>query len=204
MIPFLVLGMDAKEILKQVRLNLPQQKVELVGSIKLKSPKGYNKSMLPLKTQLNLEENKAHYAVEEMKLNIEWINDKSIFQFSKTNVKPTDEIFKTGITWNDLSLQFLWWPNARIIDSVKKINRDAWLIEISNSSHDEKFHVWIEKEMFMLLGAEKKTLHDKRIQTLSVKKIQEVDGYWYAKQIDIFHHSNKDRTVITIDQAVVL
>ena len=79
MIPFLVLGMDAKEILKQVRLNLPQQKVELVGSIKLKSPKGYNKSMLPLKTQLNLEENKAHYAVEEMKLNIEWINDKSIF-----------------------------------------------------------------------------------------------------------------------------
>ena len=43
----------------------------------------------------------------------------------------------------------------------KKINRDAWLIEISNSSHDEKFHVWIEKEMFMLLGAEKKTLHDK-------------------------------------------
>ena len=41
-----------------------------------------------------------------MKLNIEWINDKSIFQFSKTNIKPTDEIFKAGITWNDLSLDF--------------------------------------------------------------------------------------------------
>ena len=55
MIPCLVLGMDAKEILKQVRLNLPQQKMELVGSIKLKSPKGYNKSILPLKAQLNLK-----------------------------------------------------------------------------------------------------------------------------------------------------
>ena len=134
-----------------MRLNLPQQKVELVGSIKLKSPKGYNKSMLPLKTQLNLEENKAHYAVEEMKLNIEWINDKSMFQFSKTNVKPTDEIFKTGITWNDLSLQFLWWPNAHILDSVKKINRDAWLIEISNSSNDEKCRFVLRTNTHQLL-----------------------------------------------------
>ena len=29
-------------------------------------------------------------------------------------------------------------------------------------------------------------------------------GIGTQKQIDIFHHSNKDRTVITIDQAVVL
>ena len=58
--------------------------------------------------------------------------------------------------------------------------------------------------MFMLLGAEKKTLTNKRIQTISVKKIQEVEGYWYAKQIEIYHHSNKDRTIITIDENLPL
>jgi hypothetical protein len=132
LLPSLLTAQTAQEILQQVHLHLPQQSLTFSGTLNRKNANGFNRVSLPIQSTLRLGETpaRAHYHIGETTLDLHWENNQPTYTFSDATLKPTHEIDDSGMSWNDLSLGFLWWPNATLIGPARKINREAWLLEI--------------------------------------------------------------------------
>lgn len=54
----------------------------------------------------------------------------------------------TDVTFDDISMRFLYWPNAKIIEQEKILGRDAWLVQVMNPSGLGEYgsvRVWVDK-----------------------------------------------------------
>ncbi|RZO87518.1 MAG: outer membrane lipoprotein-sorting protein [Kiritimatiellaceae bacterium] len=188
----------AHQILQRVQQHLPPHPLQLSGKLYRKAPNGYNKVSLPLTATLRLGNPTptAQYQVDNQTLTLTWSNGTPHYHFSNPALQPHHEIAQSGMNWNDLSLAFLWWPNARLLGETTKINRHAWLIEIPVPNSTERLHLWIEKEMAMLLEAQWLDAHDDTQRTLRIKRIRKIDDLWIAKQLEIIHHTTGERSVL--------
>jgi hypothetical protein len=202
LLPSLLAAQTAQEILQQVHLHLPQQSLTFSGTLNRKNANGFNRVSLPIQSTLRLGETpaRAHYHIGETTLDLHWENNQPTYTFSDATLKPTHEIDNSGMSWNDLSLGFLWWPNATLIGPARKINREAWLLEIPVPNHTDHLRIWIEKEMAMLLEVQRINAKGRRLQTLRIKRLRKIDDTWFAKQIELYHHRNGDRSTIYIDE----
>lgn len=188
----------ADQILQRVRQHLPPQPLHLTGKLYRKAPNGYNKVTLPLTATLHLGNPTptARYQIDNQTLTLTWTNNAPRYQFSEPTLQPHHPIAQSGMSWNDLSLAFLWWPNARLLGETKKINRNAWLIEIPDPHSPQRLHLWIEKEMAMLLEAQWLDANNDTLRTLRIKRIRKIDELWIAKQLEILHHTTGERSVL--------
>jgi hypothetical protein len=202
LLPSLLTAQTAQEILQQVHLHLPQQSLTFSGTLNRKNANGFNRVSLPIQSTLRLGETpaRAHYHIGETTLDLHWENNQPTYTFSDATLKPTHEIDDSGMSWNDLSLGFLWWPNATLIGPARKINREAWLLEIPVPNHTDHLRIWIEQEMAMLLEVQRINAKGRRLQTLRIKRLRKIDDTWFAKQIELYHHRNGDRSTIYIDE----
>ena len=206
LLPNILSAQTAQEILQQVQLRLPQQSITFNGTLKRKTANGFNRVSLPIQTTLRLGDTPAyaHYRIGEITLELHWENNQPIYTFSDKTLDPTHEIADSGMSWTDLSLGFLWWPNPTLIGPTRKINRDAWLLEIPVPNHTDHLRVWIEKEMAMLLEVKRINAKGRRLQTLRIKRLQKIDEFWFAKQIELFHHRNGERSIIYVNETIRL
>jgi len=202
LIPLFLSAQNAHDILQQIQLHLPQQPIIFNGTIQRRTEKGFKRFSEPIQTTLRLGDipAKAHYRIGEVTLDVKWEDNEPVYVFSDISLKSHHEIGDSGMSWNDLSLSFLWWPDATLIGSTRKINRDAWLLEIPVPNHTDRILVWAEKEMKMLLEAQRINSSGKRLQTLRIKRLSKIDNFWFAKQIELYHHRNRERTIVYIDE----
>ena len=108
-----------------------------------------------------------------------------------------DVIRDTGVTYQDLSLGFLYWPRPVLQgeDTVK--TRPAWKIDLQAPPGEEAYgvaRVWIDKDSGAILrieGYDKRGLLLRRFEIVSAQKI---DGLWMLKQmrIESFNPGNPD------------
>jgi hypothetical protein len=108
-----------------------------------------------------------------------------------------DVIRDTGVTYQDLSLGFLYWPRPVLQgeDTIK--TRPAWKIDLQAPPGEEAYgvaRVWIDKDSGAILrieGYDKKGLLLRRFEIVSAQKI---DGLWMLKQmrIESFNPGNPD------------
>ena len=122
LLPNLLSAQTAQEILQQVRLHLPQQPITFNGTLKRKTANGFNRVSLPIQTTLRLSDTPAHahYRIGETTLDLHWENNQPVYTFSDKTLEPTHEIANSGMSWIDLSLGFLWWPNPALIGPTRK------------------------------------------------------------------------------------
>lgn len=121
-------------------------------------------------------------------------NETQLSEMHGGTIKPIsplhrhDQIRDTGITYQDLSLGFLYWPHPVIQgeDSVK--TRPAYKIDIQAPANEPLYGVarlWIDKESGAILkieGYDKKGLILRRFEVVSG---QQIDGLWTLKQMRI-------------------
>jgi hypothetical protein len=99
-----------------------------------------------------------------------------------------DQIRKTGITYQDLSLGFLYWPHPVLQGDDTFKTRSAWKIDLQAPSDEPLYgvaRVWIDKESGAILkieGFDKKGLLLRRFEVISG---QQIDGFWTLKQMRI-------------------
>ena len=99
-----------------------------------------------------------------------------------------DEVRDTGVTYQDLSLGFLYWPRPVLhgVDSVK--TRSAWKIDLQAPADEPLYgvaRVWVDTESGAILrieGYDKKGLLMRRFEIISAQKIE---GLWMLKQMRI-------------------
>jgi hypothetical protein len=106
-------------------------------------------------------------------------------------VSPThlhDQIRDTGVSYQDLSLGFLYWPRPVLQGEETVKTRPCWKIDLQAPSDEPLYgvaRVWIDKESGAILrieGYDKKGLLLRRFEIISAQKL---DGLWMLRQMRI-------------------
>ena len=105
-----------------------------------------------------------------------------------TGAKLHDPVGGTGLSYQDLSLGFLYWPRPELKGEDTVGIRRCWKIDLQAPANEPVYgvaRVWIDKEFGGILKIEaydKTGLLLRRFQLISPQKI---DGLWILKQMRI-------------------
>jgi hypothetical protein len=101
-----------------------------------------------------------------------------------------DKVRDSDITYEDLSLRFLYWPNAAVEGEQTMVLQKCWIVRVEppakNDSQYGKVKLWIAQESGALMQAE---AYDhsgnfaRRFKVISGQKTD--DGLWILKQMRI-------------------
>jgi hypothetical protein len=188
-IPSLVHAQEAEQILQSARMSPTSRPASLRAQIR-----GDDK---PTLLSIGLKDHVITYEFKEpdhiLLLKLEPGNTRLLEK--KNGVSKTisgthlhDVIRDTGVTYQDLSLGFLYWPRPILQrdDTIK--TRPAWKIDLQAPLGEEVYgvaRVWIDKDSGAILrieGYDKKGLLLRRFEIVSAQKI---DGLWMLKQMRI-------------------
>ena len=191
---FLCRGEDApnaRQILNAVRLNQSAQNRTLRGSLRtggrtipflLVSSAGfirYEFTDPPLTLQLRL-------GAKDSRL-------EEVTKGSAEKVTPArynTRVRDTGITYEDLSLHFLYWQKAAVEGEQTLVLQKCWIVRVEPDSPGDsqysKVQLWISKNGSALMQAEAYDSNGKVIRRFKVISGQKVDeGLWILKEMRI-------------------
>ena len=202
-LPYLLFGQTAEDILTSVKAQLPKSPLTLTGRFRHTSITGQVRTRLPAYAALHLGASppQASYQIGEQHLRIKWIDQQPTFNFSPEGVTANQPISESAMRWYDLGFSYLWWSDARLIGTSQKLNRPAWLIEVPAKNEHEVLHLWVDQSMQMLLEVQRLDAQRKKISTLRIKRLKKIDEkLFFPKLIEIINHANGERTSLTLDQ----
>lgn len=94
----------------------------------------------------------------------------------------------SGVTVEDLSLGFLYWPDARLMGTETVRTRTAWKIELRPGRRGSEFavvRVWLDQASGALLRIEGFDWEGRLLRRFEVVSGQRIDGQWMLKQMRI-------------------
>jgi len=130
---------------------------------------------------------------------------------------PTPDLFgplqASDISWTDLSLSFLWWPNATVVATNEVRGRRCYVVEVSappsvareadagRPGAYRRARLWIDAEILMLLQAEGYDMLGDCIRRLSVKSFKKINDEWMVKDLEFEELPEGPRTVLRVRNA---
>src|ERR1041385_1525201 len=139
---------SAVDILGQVRLQQSQQQLDLAGQLRSDA------TVIPFRItqtgpiirytfanpsetlQLRLGENGSR---------LDLVTENSTKKFSSSRLD--DKIGGTGVTYGDLALKFLYWPNAQVVGADNLRTRECWKLRLAASAKDSPYAsvlLWVD------------------------------------------------------------
>jgi hypothetical protein len=180
---------SAEEILNQVRLQQSAQQVDLQGQLRLEAliipfritQTGpvirYTFVSPPEVLQLRLGENGSR---------LELVTENSTQKFSAARLD--EKIAGTAVTYGDLALKFLYWPDAQVVGGEKIRTRDCWKLRLTAPAHDSPYSsvlLWVDKESGAMMRMEGYDRNGQLAKHFEVVSAQKIDGRWFLKQMRI-------------------
>ena len=180
---------SAQEILSQVRLQQSQQQLDLQGQLRSDATVipfritqtgpiiRYTFASPPEVLQLRLGDNGSR---------LDLVTENSTKKFS--NARLDEKIGGTSITYGDLALKFLYWPDAQVIGADTLRTRNCWKVRLAAPTKDSLYAtvlLWVDKESGAIMrmeGYDAKSQLAKRFEVVSAQKI---DGRWFLKQMRV-------------------
>lgn len=128
----------------------------------------------------------------------------------------------TELTWNDLSLSFLWWPDGTVAGRDNIRGRDCFVVEVPAQAQPGKppaelgasgpsgeagasdavgsVRLWIDDRLVVLIQIEEYDAEGKLMRRLSVKSIKKIGDLWMIKNMDVRRYPSHHRTQIRIEE----
>lgn len=101
------------------------------------------------------------------------------------------------VTVEDLSLGFLYWPDARLLGRETVRSRPTWKIELRPGQRGSEFavvRVWLDRESGALMRIEGFDWEGRLVRRFEVVSGQRIDGRWMLKQMRIESFSPENST----------
>ena len=145
--------LTADEVLKLVRYSYTLYDRDFTGQLRLGVVK-----KVPFLLSLKPESIRFIFSEPDQVIYLDTRNkDFSLFEgIDGKDLQPVSEekygeqIRGTDVTYDDLSMRFLYWPNARIVKQEKFKGRDVWLVRARNPDGQRGIYstvdCWIDKE----------------------------------------------------------
>jgi len=212
-------GPTAEEVLRLARYSQALQNHDLEGYIR---PKGISFKKVPFK--LTLIDKQIHFSFYKddktknglnQRISLDLKDNRYILReivAGKNEELPLERYHEkvrgTPITYEDLSMRFLYWPDPkRLPDEKGPKGRQSWVVDTANpleSGPYERMRVWVDQESGALLRIEGYNRDKKLVKEFEIRKIQRGgDGTWVLKEMRVTgidpRTGDKDETVMEIE-----
>jgi hypothetical protein len=179
----------AREILDQVRLQQSQQQLDLQGQLRSEA------TVIPFRitqtgpvirysftnpaevVQLRLGEDGAQLGL---------VLQNSTKKFSSSRLD--EKIGGTAVTYGDLALKFLYWPDGQVLGADTLRTRSCWKLRLTAPSKDAPYAtvlLWVDKESGALMRMEGYDWQGQLAKRFEVVSAQKIEGRWFLKQMRI-------------------
>jgi Outer membrane lipoprotein-sorting protein len=180
---------SAKEVLDSVRMLESRQQIDLDGQLR------ENEKVVPFHLsqtgplirysfvdpeevlQLRLDENGSR---------LDLVTDAGSEKFPVEKLK--EKVRGTGISYEDLTLEFLYWPNARVFGDETVRTRSCWKLQVVSPSRDLQYWnvlIWVDKASGALMRMEGYNWNGKLAKRFEVISAQKIDNRWFLKQMRV-------------------
>ena len=102
--------------------------------------------------------------------------------------KLNEKIRGTGISYEELALKFLYWPNARVLGDETVRTRSCWKLQSVAPSRDSQYWnvvIWVDKASGALMRMEGFDWNGKLAKRFEVISAQKIDDRWFLKQMRV-------------------
>ena len=200
---------DAQEILANVRMRQSQQQIDLHGQLR------QDGRVVPFHLVQNGPVVRYIFNNPDETLQLKLgPGDSRLDEISRTGSekvsaeKLEDSVRGTAITYADLALKFLYWPNARVIGADFIRTRNCWKLQLQAPTPDSQYAtvlLWVDKDNGALMRMEGYDGAGKLVKCFEVVSAQKIEDRWYLKQMRveaIDSRSNKvtSRTYLEINK----
>ena len=177
---------DPQELLREARMASTNKEAAVRGQLRS------GKVATPFTLTVNF--GKLHFAFDDPPRVLEVrLDDDSSGVFDaqgRAMKKGMQEPVAEGapVTAEDLSLGFLYWPDARLMGKESVRTRSAWKIELRPGKRGSEFavvRVWLDEASGALLRIEGFDWQGKLLRRFEVVSGQRIDGQWMLKQMRI-------------------
>ena len=123
-----------------------------------------------------------------------------------TGAKLAAPIRNTNLSYEDISLRFLYWPNATLLGDEIILARDSWVIELvppgAGVSQYSKVKVWISKGENAVMKMESFDSSGRSVRKYTVRSVMKRDDYWFLKQMEISGGGARKPTYLELQDVV--
>ncbi|HEV2046521.1 MAG TPA: outer membrane lipoprotein-sorting protein [Chthoniobacterales bacterium] len=180
---------SAKEILDSVRMLESRQQIDLQGQLR------ENDIVVPFRLTQTGPLIRYSFAdpeeVLELRLGedgsrLDLVTDTGTEKFDPS--KLDQKIRGTGVTYEDLALKFLYWPDARVLGDETVRTRSCWKLQLHAPSRDSQYSnvfLWVDKASGALMRMEGYDQEGKLAKRFEVVSAQKIDNRWFLKQMRV-------------------
>ena len=124
-----------------------------------------------------------------------------------TAARFDDPVRDTSITYEDLAMRFLYWPNAKVVDDDLILTRDSWEVDIvppgGAQTQYSKVKAWFSKADNAMMKMEAFDPSGKSVRKFTARGAMKSDGMWYLKTMEIVGPGGLRRaTYLELDDVV--
>ena len=180
---------SAKEILDSVRMLESRQQIDLDGQLR------DNEKVIPfhltqtgplIRYSFSDPEEVLQLRLGENGSRLDLVTDTGAEKFS--GEKLSEKIRGTALTYEDLALRFLYWPNARVLGDETVRTRSCWKLQVTAAGRDSQYWyvlLWVDKASGALMRMEGYDWNGKLAKRFEVISAQKIDNRWFLKQMRV-------------------
>src|SRR5207302_2540128 len=180
---------DAQKVLANVRLRQSRQQIDLRGQLRKDA------KIIPFRLVQNGPVVRYLFTNPEVTLQVRLgANDSRLDEITRTGAekiaaaKLDEPVRQTAITYEDLALKFLYWPNARVIGADFIRTRNCWKLQLQAPASDSQYAnvlLWVDKDSGALMRMEGYDAFGKLRKRFEVVSAQKIEDRWYLKQMRV-------------------
>ena len=178
---------SAKEILESVRMRQSQQQIDLQGQLR------QNEIVVPFQLIQSGPIVRYIFSNPDESLQLQLgEGDSQLDELSEDGVKKVAQFDRkirgTDVTYEDIALKFLYWPNANVVGQENVRTRNCWKLQLRAPSKQSQYSyvlLWIDKNSGALMRMEGYNRDAQLAKKFEVVSAQKIDNRWFLKQMRI-------------------
>jgi hypothetical protein len=180
---------SARDILESVRLHEGRQQIDLRGRLR------QNDVVIPFQLTQTGPVVRYSFSNPDQALQLQLgEEDSRLEEISKEGaekIAPAQfdhKIRGTDVTYEDLSLKFLYWPNAELLGSDNIRTRACWELQLRPPNRQSQYatvRLWVDKSGGALMRLEGYDANGQLVKRFEVISAQKIENRWYLKQMRI-------------------
>jgi hypothetical protein len=178
---------SAKDIIESVRMRQTQQQIDLNGQLR------QNEVVVPFHLIQSGPVVRYIFSNPNESLQLQLgENDSRLDEISSDGVKKVAQFDRkirgTDVTYEDLALKFIYWPDVDLQGTDTVRTRKCWKLRLHAPSHDSQYSsviLWIDKATGALMRMEGYDWKGELAKRFEVISAQKIDNRWFLKQMRI-------------------
>jgi hypothetical protein len=179
----------AREILESVRLRQSEQHQQFEGKLREDAtvvPFRFTQTGPVIRYSFTKPDEALQLRLGDNESRLEEVTGEGVEKISPAQFDR--KIRGTAVTYEDLALRFLYWPNAQVIgdDTIQLV--DCWRLELRAPPRQSQYatvRVWVQKEGPAVMKVEGYDSNGKMVKRFTVVSGQKIEGRWFLKQMRI-------------------